>query len=410
MRLSSFIRFFIELKRLRGLASASEYAFKTAESEVRRRVYKKEIDPKLPVSLDPNSTSVVANNAWVLMNSLSAKYPRYIRETLYVRLVSTLEVMLVDVVRDLYFSRTDLLADPHKFIEITHGEILSAGGISQIRNRVINSELRQLHSKGMRDIVKFYEKKFGVKFSDLGINLSVFWEMIDRRHLLVHSLGRADEQYRRKYQYNSKAPLTVRQDYLMSSLDLFEKIGDKLEVAIKEIIESKPPSGVVAEFSMEIEIFVHDAEGERATLPSFAFVVNDRQRGEHGVRLADILSLRQASRDGSERYFISGQKDTLNAYLRVLRKLDKNGHLSFQVHGRTHSGLIVSAKPTSLDETIVTQIAKRLPAQPWPKHIHKIIAGDLCISNSECSKAITLILARPDLMLLLGTHQGVTGQ
>jgi hypothetical protein len=67
------------------------------------------IDPSLPVFLPSEPEVKIAGNHYELLQRLKSQFPRYVRETIFVRLVTTLEVFLVDLAREILMSRIDLL-------------------------------------------------------------------------------------------------------------------------------------------------------------------------------------------------------------------------------------------------------------------------------------------------------------
>lgn len=411
IQLKSFTQISTELRRLRILALASRFAFETTKTVVRARIHSGTIDPKQPVTIKSDSKVIVSDTHYHLLNKLQFQIPRYVRETVFVRIISTLEVFLVDVIRDIFLHRTDLFYSQNRSINLTYGEILSCDDISRIRNKVLSIELRQLHSKGLREIAKYYEGTLGLRFSEITSHLDVLWEMIDRRHLLVHRLGRADEAYRHKYNYRGKGALSADDTYLKEALDLIEQFSAALKVQVAEILSSKISVNEDSDrVEIEIEVETASEEGERAVAPEFPFVVNDRKAGEHGAKLADILAYRRRGQDERKVLVLNGSRETVNSYISELKKRQRKGLLSVvRKEVLMAPGVPLGFRSSSLDRQALEAIALSLPPEPWPAGLHKDIAARLRISNSEASRALRTISSDESLRSLVAAGDPGSG-
>jgi hypothetical protein len=392
---------------LNVLARACDFAFEVASGALNRQIREGRIDPLFPVYLPCDPGTEVASSHYIFLNRLKSQFPRYIRETIFVRLISTFEVFLVDLVRDVFMHRTDLFQSTN-VIELTHAEALSVASSAHLRERVLLKELRQLHSAGIKDIAKYYERRMEIKFPELLDGISRLWEMHDRRHLLVHQLGRADQAYRHKYGYARKGPLSIDEGYLSEAINTIIEFADTLEPKVTALLSDlhNREGADRNVFELEIEVETASDEAEHLFLPSYPFIVNDRATGERGALLSDILAY---SRDGEEGVvlLLCSDRETVLAYLSELKKLEKRGLLSIirkDIHKAPKDGM-QDEPPTNLDRDTIEEIARRLPAQPWSKGIHKEIAQALSISNTQCSRAIKTILRDDSLLSLVGIFE-----
>lgn len=141
-----------------------------------------------------------------------------LRAILFVRLVSVLEAYLIDTVRWLFLHRKDLF---HKdeTLELQYRELLAARSLNQLFGKLIERECRRLQNRGFAEMRKYFQKRFAIDFAMAGTPsvFPVLEEMHERRHLLVHRLGRTDDIYRRAYK-TREARLSVPEDYLLSGL------------------------------------------------------------------------------------------------------------------------------------------------------------------------------------------------
>ena len=130
--------------------------------------------------------------------------------------------------------------------------------------------------------------------------------------------------------------------------------------------------------------------------------------GEHGAALGDILLYSRDDIEGTT-LMLKGDRETVRAYLRKVKSFAKKGHLSIvrQDVYKNQKGDEKRQLPPKLDSDTIEKIARRLPVKPWPKGIHKKIANDLAVSNTQCSRAINLILSDDSLSLLIGTDESV---
>jgi hypothetical protein len=202
--------------------------------------------------------------------------------------------------------------------------------------------------------------------------------------------------------------LSVDWHYLTEAINAIDQFSEVLEQKVDVLFQERRNREAVDQNSFEVEIQVETAsdEAEHCLLPAFPFMVNDRATGERGALLSDILAY---SRDGDEGVVLQlcGDRETVRAYLRELKKLEERGILSIaheEIYKTPKDGVRYKP-PTTLDRETIEEIARRLPAQPWPKGIHKGIAADLAISNTQCSRAIEAILRNKSLRSLIGTHE-----
>jgi hypothetical protein len=411
VRLASFRQAELELRRLRALWLSLRYGFEMASALTRERVKGRKDVGISPLTLADGTK--VADSHYEFINHNKSQMPRYAREVIFVRLISTLEVFLVDLVRDLFLHNTALFHDHKKILEISHAELLGTNDLTHLRNRVINGELRQLHSKGIRETAQYYDARLGLGFASLGIDLKTMWEMVDRRHLLVHRLGRADESYRKGYGYDKKGALTVSADYLQQALDLIGEFIAKMEIK-SATLDAAPVDKADRgpdRIEFRIEAAATSTEGDMALRPSFAFLVNDRDVGERTATLSDILMADFPIEDGGHLLELGGTSDELDAYARELKRRERRGLLTYAILEKKRVKVRASSRKLRTPaEGVAHAVATHLPPKPWPKGVHKDIAVELGISKSECSRAITLILEDPDLYALVGTDGKADGR
>ena len=167
-----------EIERLKALYALSESLFYQIYEHIHKS---KSMDSSGPFGVKwRNRTVFVAADKNDLSNKLIDQFPRYIREMLFVRMISAgLDVFLLEVVKEIPSVCQD-----------THVKIEKAGSL--------------------KDICKLYKDK-------LGLDLTTFsdWTKIEQmqklRNELVHRLGSAKPEYRHRYKLGlPKASVTAR--------------------------------------------------------------------------------------------------------------------------------------------------------------------------------------------------------
>ena len=118
---------------------------------------------------------------------------RMLSELTLVRLVSVLESFLVGAVRDVFVISKTPFMDPSLRIEMSQEELIANNSPSKIYKRIIDRETRRLSSGGFKAVIKFYKRRFNIDLPAISPGYSALQGYHDRRHLLVHRLGRTDK-------------------------------------------------------------------------------------------------------------------------------------------------------------------------------------------------------------------------
>jgi hypothetical protein len=316
--------FYSELNRLRSLYLVATYAFHSTSRNLRANIKTGTEDAKQPITARHSSLGEVeiAPNAYALWRRLDKQYPRYLREALFVRLISSFEVFLVQSIREVFLVRRDLFHSD-KRLDISYQELLSAKDITTLWSRVIKRETRSLHNQGFPEIVKYYNRYLCIDFNDLSISTRSLNELHDRRHLIVHRLGKTDEYYRHAYNIKKKQIL-LDEDYFLLALQQIETAVTELVQWIIALLEGKPsPSHSLKNpFRLEIEMKSCDAEARCLLRDDFHFFA--------GEDLVSLQAIRTdfAGDDNQMRLILEGEKDHLSAYKKLLKQSAKKGHLS----------------------------------------------------------------------------------
>jgi hypothetical protein len=243
---------------------------------IKSQIRQGQIDPNDTWYLDGESSdSTTSTNPYVFIRMIQSQYPRYLRETIFVRLISALEVYLIDAIRDLFLHRQDLFHSNTR-IEISQREILSLKTVTELWTKLLNQDLRRLQNQGFREVVKFYDRQLGIDLGRSPASIKLLQEMHDRRHLLVHRLGSVDEQYRHSYNVSIKN-LSVHEDYLLKSMASILSFAEYIWAEVMRLAENSQTKASQNNFQIEeITLQTVSPYGTKLINPEYHFFAEDR--------------------------------------------------------------------------------------------------------------------------------------
>ncbi|MDP3469327.1 MAG: hypothetical protein Q8S11_13390 [Daejeonella sp.] len=238
-------------------------------------------------------------------------------EIIFVRIVSALEVFMIDLIRDIFIITKEPFKKNSNEIHFKHAELLSTRSLTDIYNKIINKEMRSLSSGGYKDIIKYFKQHFNIDLGNFTPGNSKMEEYHDRRHLLVHRLGRTDQLYRDKY--NTKHTLiSVEESYLMDCVNDFREFStlllNQVIYHLKNDIKS-PSSKKVIESKYKIDVEV--LKDINYLNSQFEFWAGD----EYAV-LSDILDFKKEIAENKFELLISGKERQINSYISFIHNVD----------------------------------------------------------------------------------------
>ena len=332
-------------------------------------------------------------------NTFHCDIRRHLRELLFIRIVSALEVYLVDTVRDTFVvTKVPFMTLPGQ-ITFAPGELLSMDSTSQLFSKLINTECRKLTSGGFSVITTFYQNRLHCDISSVPPGLTAMEEYHDRRHLLVHRRGKIDPQYRHKYACEARQ-LTVSADYISSCLHDFAQFVDGLQLQLNKWREPRTAiTATLPELRQTFAITHDPVEEPPVLLPSFQFLVQDNL-----FSMRDILAQKHTTTDGQCELTLAGTAKAVRVYARILKGHANAGRITVQLitteqHPRTTSQPKADGKAhrkahLPIEDVVVDQIGQILPPQPWPKGIHKVVAQKLGIKPRMVQNGIRVLIQR----------------
>jgi hypothetical protein len=151
-----------------------------------------------------------------------------LRELLLIKLISILEQYLIDNIKFIFIESKEPFKT-NNTIEFQHQELLSFKSLTDVFNKIISKECRQLSSRGFNEIIKYYKSKFKLNLDLYCPSKDRILEYHDRRHLHVHNLGKTDKQYRKKYN-TTKLGISITDEYIRNAIQdisVFAEIVNK---------------------------------------------------------------------------------------------------------------------------------------------------------------------------------------
>lgn len=301
----------------------------------------------------------VAKNAGHFKQIIEELLPRTLRETIFVRLVSALEVFLTDVVREVYAARHDLLeSDTH--IELSYRYLSSVRSTSDLITFLVDRDCRALTSGGFKKATTYYKGKLGIDIAGFS-HFKALSEIHERRHLLVHRLGYTDEQYRHLYGGDAHR-VSIDESFLLESIKTVREFSADVVTRADSIISAKPAARIqkgLNEVSMELELRSHKAD--QMTSPDYSFLYNERY-----YSLRDMLVERSVS--GTRVALrLRGEKKVIRVFLRKIKGLATAKELIIMTPSKT-----TNAK--ELSDTTVERVRQALPSGPWDRSAAKAVA------------------------------------
>ncbi len=383
MTVQPYNNFRLEIFRLLKLYNASIRAYKEEATRTSTLIHFKEndFDPSANVFLDniEEENYFISGNSYELKEKYRKSYQGKLREVLLVRLISTLEVYMVEMVRETFLQRKDLFTYDRK-IEFSHGELLSSDSISILWSKLINNECRKLQNQGFHETKNFYLRVLNINFNDSKFEISHIELLHDKRHLLVHRLGKTDKQFRHKYSTEEKQ-ITISPEDFYKAIEAISDLGSFILKEYEKLVGDEKNKTALKSTHVysSFEIFPFNKDGESTIDNNFSFIVDDQL-----VRFKDLLKSLTYKGDVAK-LDLYGRKEFINYYFRLLNKSQKHGNLKIESKYSSYSPNMW------VTENDLKKARKIIPKKPLDKDFFKTLSEEQRISL-EKAQEITRIL------------------
>jgi len=381
--MSSPLRVFeLEVSRLRSLYLSCRRALLESTNSLRadNRVL---LQPVLEDPADPESEAL-SGSGYAYLRRAKSTFPKCLREMIYVRLLSAFEFYLIETIRSLFVSHRQLFHTA-KELPFSVEEVLSTDSVSQLWSRILNADVRTLTSRGFKEIRKYFRRRIGIDFAEICPSVAQLEERHERRHLLVHRIGRTDDRYRHHYQTEERS-VSISEAYLEDSLIVLVDFARKLDDAVRDrkAATIPIPSPRAAVERLMLRVHVKCLPGRMFTDRHFRFRVDDDLSS-----LSDIL-ISHYSRFEDHKLILEGPPLVVRAYLKRIKRANRRGLLEI-VSCDAMSMRTGTPPALRADNELVEKLMNWAPEPPWPIGLHRRAAEVFGVSPSRAWDALAAI-------------------
>ena len=389
-KLKSHNKFTRELTQLEVFRESTLYAFNETEKLLNHwKTNKFSFDIKNDFDYKLNRPK-----AFNLKQSAKDKRRSSLNNMVFVRVISALEVFLVDLIKDAFLITKEPFKNQDLRVDMTHAEILSIKSAKNFYNKIINKDCRKLSSGGFDDIVKYYKKHFKIELSNFSPGIIKMQEYHDRRHLLVHQLGLTDYQYRKKYNTHATS-ISIYDDYIINCFHDFKSfskmVHDQMAYKIKNQFNDNRKVKTINEKKLFVIIsFNEKMDGIELFTENFEFWSQDQF-----YLFKDILDQQMKIDKNTIEYLVSGTIKQVDDYLKIIKR--ESSKFNLKISTRKTKADVPKHKHyamRNIDKELLQQIEILIPRQPWPKGVHKEIATKLNVSNKLVNVSIQQLIAQ----------------
>ncbi|CAO4153103.1 hypothetical protein LPLAFNJD_LOCUS3860 [Methylorubrum aminovorans] len=176
----------------------------------------------------------------------------------FMGMISAYDAFLSNLIRLMLLTKTEILSASER--NITFKDLVEAGSIDIIRDRIMEKEIETVMRKSHSDQISYLEDKLGIPLTkDLEI-WPDFIEIFERRNLLAHTAGAVSSQYLfncKKAGYNTKEirigdVLSITSTYYNRSSDVILEFGIKLWQVVWRKLLPKEAEDAVSELNIVV--------------------------------------------------------------------------------------------------------------------------------------------------------------
>ena len=392
-KLRSYRVFLLEIKELTKFLNSTKYAFSKTEAF---RKFIKNIAHKN--YLENNGFDTKPSGICSFNRNSVLSLGKTLNQQTFVRAISALEIFLIDIFRDVFIITKIPFMDQSKVHQYNQSQLLSFKSTSELFNQIINKECRNLSSGGFNEIVKAYKKRLDIDLFHISPGKQKMTEYHEIRHLIVHKLGRTDSQFRKKYNLNNKAGISLDDDYLFISIkdikDFAEKTHQSVLNRINELNTTtfqQPSYERLVKYNVKI---LNTNSNLDFLSDDFEFWVND----EFEVLKNILIGKKELDKNEFE-MILAGTKRQIRAYYSHLKFAKKNQNIKIKIFDDNRVQNQTKelkknkkAKSIKIEDKILELIRQELPEQPWDTGVHKKVAEKLGFKNRVVYAAIKMLI------------------
>ena len=392
-KLKAYRIFEVEMRELQKFLYSTRFAFNKAGTLTK---FLKNKDHKQYLEInkfDTNPSGVCSFNRSSILN-----LEKILNQQTFIRAISALEIFLIDTIRDIFLITKLPFKEQNKLLQFNQAQLLSFKDTSELFNQIINRICRNLSSGGFVEIIKSYKKMLKIDLLNITPGKEKITEYHEMRHLIIHKLGRTDSQFRKKYNIENKAGISIDDKTLeicLKDIIYFAKKTHELVLNKIDELTKTYTQTIIFERQVKYKIAILDLNVNLEFLnANFEFWVNDEFE-----MLKNILIEKRILSETEIEISLAGTMRQIKAYYSYLKYAMKNNIIDFKcveniIHSDTKDINIKKRKSKNIqiDDDTLELIRKQLPEQPWEKSVHKKIAEKLGLKNKIVSFAIRTLI------------------
>jgi len=223
--LKPFRKYDLDFQRLQRWYLASLFSYESTANILGQDMPR---DRNSTYKIHYKGAHLIEHHPLTLKKKYEKGYVKFLEEMTLIRVISILELLLLDVVRTAFYHDKTCFYAPKEIIEFQISEFLS-NDMNELEEKFIEGKIGNLHRQGFNEVKKFYRKSFDINadhfntsIDSVDYNIKDIHKIHDMRHLLVHRLGLTDEKFIRDYNYASKR-IILEEEIILLYLQLINE-------------------------------------------------------------------------------------------------------------------------------------------------------------------------------------------
>jgi len=156
----------------------------------------------------------------------SKRVPMFVREMSLVYLVVSFEDFLTSILKSTLVRNPRILKQSDK--KLDYKQIVDHSSFDSLLSAIVSTEITHLFYKDIEEISDYIAHRFNLRLSE-SADWSKFKEIFYRRNLVIHNNCYPNDIYIKKTGYTGEdTRLTITDDYLSQSFDIFESYAMKI--------------------------------------------------------------------------------------------------------------------------------------------------------------------------------------
>lgn len=371
--MTAYQNFTKEISKLRAFYNSAIYAYDQTDYFLAlKRKRKAELENlEIVIDLQPN---------FYISKKADKENPnhKHLREIVFVRIISALEVYMKDSILDVFKKTKTPFKIKEKKLSFNHDELLSMNSTADIFSKLIQDQLRNLKNGGLEELVLYYKDVFKI---DIDKSTEIYQRLIKyhkQRHLLIHQLGKVDDDYRKKYLYEV-SHINIDEMTLLECFKDFSEFVNSIEATLKEKIKidfnkKKSITKIEKQYRIKVEILKGNPE---ILKDEFQFSVDAKF-----FTLSKILRDRDFIDAKNVILNIAGNTIEVEQYKTLLEKEASRNKINIEY-------LIKKKKQQiPLSKEILKKIREVIPPTPWKVGIHVELAEKLELPTRDVVRGL----------------------